>query len=100
MEVVFFKNMELGDFRFISNMSRIEFGDETICMVNQREQDCFIGFLKNGDMFFIVDNVPLEMINRIDDVIMMSERFQEFNNQIYVRFDYLVECYLDYLHFP
>lgn len=92
--------MELDDFRFVSNMSKNEFSEEVMCYVNQRENDCLVGFLKNGDQFFTIDNVPTEMINRIDEVIMITERFQKFNNQIYVRYDHLVECYLDFLHFP
>lgn len=100
MEIVYIKNMKLDDFRFISNMSKNEFSGDVMCFVNQRDKDCLVGFLKDGDQFFTIDNVPSVDEQKMEDIIQMTIRFMEYNGEVYVIYKNLVEKYIEYLFFP
>lgn len=97
MEVVYIEDMELEDFRFVTNMSVNKFPDIVMSYVNQRKNDCLVGFLNNGDQFFTIDNIPSVDSERMEDIILMSSRFMMFNKEVYISYRNLVEWYIDYL---
>ena len=51
----------------------------------------------NGEQFFAVDDIKIFDERKIEDIFQMSIRFMEYNSEVYVSYEYLVEKYIEYL---